>query len=223
MSDLFHYLNILAWVAAALSVIAAFLRTMIPLRLVSVWSNVAKFSYATSIGSIPGMVEYSILLPLNLYRLLQMRRMIKSIKEAQAGDFQTQWLEPFADTRDLGSGEILFRKGDDGDRLYVLCSGRIRFVEINVEIGPGTLFGELAFFTRDGKRTQTAACMTDCRVLSITEDRLEQLYFQNPQFGWYLIKLIAQRLTENAQRAQELVEKRSRKATLLNEPERNLQ
>jgi CRP/FNR family transcriptional regulator, cyclic AMP receptor protein len=200
MAAYLDYLPVLAWLGVALSVLAAFVRTMIPLRILSVWSNLTKFTYAASMGSLPGLVEYSIMLPLNLYRLRQMRRMIRSIREAQAGDFQSEWLAPFADSSSFKAGHILFRRGDPGDRMYLLCKGRIRFVQIDVEIGPGTLFGELAFFTRDRRRTQTAHCQTDCEVLSITEDRLEQLYFQNPQFGWYLVKLIAQRLHENAER-----------------------
>jgi CRP/FNR family cyclic AMP-dependent transcriptional regulator len=200
MSTIFEYFYILAWIAAGLSVIAAFVRTMIPLRIMSVWSNVAKISYAAGMGSLPSLVEYAIMLPLNLYRLHQMRHMIRSIREAQAGDLQADWLTPFAEARTLKHGKILFRRGDKGDRLYMLVSGTIRFEEIGVEIGPGTLFGELAFFTREGTRTQTATCVTNCKVLSITEERLEELYFQNPQFGWYLIKLIAQRLHDNAER-----------------------
>ncbi len=203
MATVLNYLMILSWVAAGLSIISAFVRTMIPLRIMSVWSNAAKFGYAAGIGSLLGLVEYAVLLPLNLYRLHQMRQLIRSIRNAQAGDFNHEWLAPFATTRRLGSGEIVFRKGDPGDRLYLLSSGRILFQEIGIEIGSGTLFGELAFFTRDGTRTQTAVCLSDCELLSITEDRLEQLYFQNPQFGWYLIKLIAQRLVDNAQRMQD--------------------
>ena len=201
MGFILDHLIVLGWMAAGLSVIAAFVRTMIPLRTMSVFSNIAKFSYAAGVGSLPGLVEYAILLPLNLVRLRQMRRMIKSIREAQAGDFETEWLAPFADQRSCRQGEIVFRKGDKGDRMYMLLDGRISFVEINVEIGPGQLFGELAFFTKERTRTATAVCTMDSTLLSITEDRLEQLYYQNPQFGWYLIKLIAQRLLENAEKA----------------------
>jgi CRP-like cAMP-binding protein len=50
----------------------------------------------------------------------------------------------------------------------------------------------------DGCRTQTAIAKTECKLLSINEEELKQLYFQNPEFGWYLIQLIAQRLMQNA-------------------------
>ena len=200
MSILLDYLHILGWVAAAFSVIAAFVRTMIPLRIMSLWSNFAKITYAVGTGSLPSLVEYSILLPLNLFRLIQMRRLISDIRHASTSGLNAEWLSPFADGQNFMAGDVLFRKGDLGDRLYYLCHGTIRFPEIGVEIGEGTLFGELAFFTKDGRRTQTAECRTDCRVLSIDQTRLEQLYFQNPRFGWFLVQLIAQRLTDNAAR-----------------------
>jgi CRP-like cAMP-binding protein len=62
------------------------------------------------------------------------------------------------------------------------------------------LFGEIAFFTRDGRRTQTAIATSECKLLSIDGDQLKQLYFQNPEFGWHLIQLIAQRLTAPTER-----------------------
>ena len=56
------------------------------------------------------------------------------------------WLVPHAQESTPAAGDVLFRKGDRGDRLYYLVSGRIGFDDIGVEIGPGTLFGEIAFF-----------------------------------------------------------------------------
>jgi hypothetical protein len=202
MNSLLEYVQVLGWAAAAFSVASAFVRTMIPLRIMSVWSNFTKITYAASVGSLPGLVEYAIILPLNIYRLRQMRKLIRDIHAAPAGGLHHEWLAPFASSRDVPAGEILFRKGDVGDRLYYLSSGTIVFDEIEVEIGAGTLFGEIAFFSRNGLRTQTARCLSDCRLLSIGEHELKQLYFQNPEFGWYLVQLIAQRLTDNAARAE---------------------
>lgn len=67
-------------------------------------------------------------------------------------------------------------------------SGSVLFDEINVEISPGT-FGEIAFFTRDGCRIQTVTATSDCKLLSIDGDQLKEIYFQNPEFGWYLMDI----------------------------------
>ena len=39
----------------------------------------------------------------------------------------------------------------------------------------------------------SAVCTTDVRLMFITYEQLEQLYFQNPEFGLYLVRLIMQR------------------------------
>ena len=43
-------------------------------------------------------------------------------------------------------------------------------------------------------------------VLTITYERLLELYFQNPQFGYYFLVLTSQRLLQNIARAERIVE-----------------
>jgi CRP-like cAMP-binding protein len=43
----------------------------------------------------------------------------------------------------------------------------------------------------------TARCKTDVRAATITYDRFKELYFQNPQFGFYLLRLVVARLHGN--------------------------
>jgi CRP-like cAMP-binding protein len=79
----------------------------------------------------------------------------------------------------------------------MLVEGAIDLVEIGVSLVPGALFGEMAMFTQNGGRTATARCRGQCRVMKISYRELEQLYFQNPQFGLYLIRLIVRRFEAN--------------------------
>lgn len=67
-------------------------------------------------------------------------------------------------------------------------------------IEPGRMFGEIAFFAPDRRRSATACCITACTVLSIDQTTFEQLFFQNPAFGFEVVRLIAGRLTEDVQR-----------------------
>ena len=48
--------------------------------------------------------------------------------------------------------------------------------------------------------TRRAAAEDDARVYCIDEGSLKQLYFQNPSFGYFLMKLVARRLSENVAR-----------------------
>jgi CRP-like cAMP-binding protein len=45
-------------------------------------------------------------------------------------------------------------------------------------------------------------CLEDGQVLTITYEKLLEIYFQNPQFGYYFLVLTSQRLLENNARLQ---------------------
>ena len=63
--------------------------------------------------------------------------------------------------------------------------------------------GELGFLSPNNRRTATVECIEDGQVLTITYERLLEIYFQNPQFGYYFLVLTSQRLLENNQRLEE--------------------
>ena len=101
-------------------------------------------------------------------------------------------------SRPFAAGEVLFRKGDIADKLYFLVEGQIDLVEAGRSIPVGELFGEIAFFAPDRRRTGTARCATIGKVLTIDESSFKQLYFQNPAFGFEVVRLLAGRLSQDA-------------------------
>ena len=105
--------------------------------------------------------------------------------------------------RRLRKGAVLFRKGDMATHIYLLVQGRIEFVEIGQTMEPGRLFGEIAFFAPDKRRTLTARCATNCTVLQMDEMTFKTLYFQNPAFGFEVVSLVAGRLLADRQRLEE--------------------
>ena len=52
-------------------------------------------------------------------------------------------------------------------------------------------------FTEPGRRTASAVCVSDVRLLVITYEQFEQLYFQNLEFCLYLVRLIVRRFEIN--------------------------
>jgi CRP-like cAMP-binding protein len=52
----------------------------------------------------------------------------------------------------------------------------------------------------DNRRTATLECIESGRVLSITYEQVEQLYYQNPTFGFYFLRLATARLFDNISR-----------------------
>jgi len=73
---------------------------------------------------------------------------------------------------------------------------------------PGRMFGEIAFFSPDRLRTAKARCTSACTVLSIDETSFKQLFFENPDLGFEIDRLIAGRLTEDVHRMEGELESR---------------
>jgi CRP-like cAMP-binding protein len=65
--------------------------------------------------------------------------------------------------------------------------------------------GELGFLTPNNRRTGTVECMEDGQVLTISYERLLEIYFQNPQFGYYFLLLTSRRLLENIARLESII------------------
>ena len=76
-------------------------------------------------------------------------------------------------------------------------SGQFRLAELGKDILSGQIVGELGFLAPGQLRTQTLECIEDGEVLQITYQQVKQLYYQNPQFGFYFLQLTTRRLFEN--------------------------
>lgn len=190
-----------AGVAALLVIVSSFVKTMIPLRCLAVGGNLGFLVYGALHPSLVMMLLHGALLPVNIYRATEMVRLTRRVRAAAAtGDLSGVWLKPYMRRQRLKAGDVLFRKGDAADHLYFLAEGRIEFVEIGEAMEPGSLFGEIAFFAPDKRRTLTARCTTDCTVLRIDEATFQQLYFQNPAFGFQVVTLVAGRLMADRKR-----------------------
>src|SRR5437667_7171098 len=116
------------------------MKTMIPLRLVALSSNVAFISYGLLglkygiFGRLyPILVLHSALLPLNLVRLRQIRRLITRVGRASSSEAFAS-LVPYMSSERHRQGETLFSKGDPADKLYLLEDGRVRFPELGKQL-----------------------------------------------------------------------------------------
>jgi hypothetical protein len=208
-----NYVTVIGFIASALVIATLSMRTMIPLRIVGLLSNVAFVSYGLLFGSMPTVMLHSILFPLNVYRLREMLNLIKRVKAASKGDMSLDWIKPFMSKRAIEAGEILFRKGDEADQMFFLVDGELHLKEIDINIQPGAVVGELGMLAPSRTRTQTMVCTQGGSVLEISYARIEELYYQNPQFGFYFLRLSTARLFENigrlerslAERDQEII------------------
>jgi CRP-like cAMP-binding protein len=197
--------NMFALVGAIFFVATLLMQTMVPLRV----ANMAGCTFFATFGALSGNVAtfllYLLSLPINAVRLRQMLRLVKKARNAAQGDMSMEWLKPFMTERRYRRGETLFRKDDAATEMFLTVTGKFLVTEINVELPPGRLMGELGFLTPNKRRTATVECIEDGQVLTITYERLLEIYFQNPQFGYYFLVLTSQRLLENISRLEGII------------------
>lgn len=181
------------------------MRTMMPLRISNMISNVFFMAFGALAGDIRTFLMYLLILPINGVRLYQMRRLVKMARSATKGDKSMEWLKPFMTERKYRKGDKLFSKGDAANEMFLTVSGRFLVTEFSIELPPGSLMGELGFLTPDNRRTATIECIEAGQVLTIEYDKLLEIYFQNPEFGYYFLILTSQRLLENNARLEGMV------------------
>jgi hypothetical protein len=197
--------NMFALAGAIFFVATLLTQTMVPLRVANMIGCLFFAIFGALSGAITTFFLYLLMIPINAWRLRQMLALVKKARSASQGDMSMEWLKPFMTQRTYRKGSILMKKGDAAHDMLLTVTGRFRVVEIDLEVPPGRLMGELGFLTPDNRRTATIECIEDGQVLTITYEKLLEIYFQNPQFGYYFLVLTSQRLLENLARAEAII------------------
>jgi CRP/FNR family cyclic AMP-dependent transcriptional regulator len=199
-------LGIILGLSGPLLILASFaVKRMIPLRTLALLGNVVLLFYGLIVyglipTQLPSLVLSCILIPINAYRLWEIKKLSADIAQVTQDSPFTQWLLPHMRNRSFKAGEVLFHKGDTADRLIYLSQGQLRMVEIGETLGAGALIGEIGLFSPEKKRTQTVVCETDAELYEMTDEMIFQLYYQNPKLGFYFMRLVVARLLKDIQR-----------------------
>ncbi|MFK7985588.1 MAG: Crp/Fnr family transcriptional regulator [Sandaracinaceae bacterium] len=105
-------------------------------------------------------------------------------------------------------GEVLFREGDAGEKMYVLQAGAVRITKaVKGEektlaiLRAGEFFGEMAILNAK-PRTATAVVEEQAQVLVLGAKTFEQMVVSNTEIAVRLIKKLSRRLDS----ANELIE-----------------
>ena len=173
------------------------MRTMIPLRIFAILTNIVLIATA-----IPGhnyllILMQTVVLLLNSYRLHQMLQLVRDVKKSVNSDLSMEWLKPFMTERNCAAGDVLFYKDEKAEDMLYIVSGRFRLVESGIELPVGAIVGELGMLSPSNTRTQTLECIEAGLILSVSYSKVEELYVQNPAFGFYFMRLASARLFEN--------------------------
>jgi Cyclic nucleotide-binding domain len=201
-----NFTNMLAPVGATLYVATLMVRTIVPLRILGIVSNIFFIAYGALAGVVATFLLYLLSLPINIIRLRQMLNLVQKARNSAQGDLSMDWLKPFMSPRKYRSGEVLFQKGDAATEMSLTVTGKFLVAEIGVELPPGRMMGELGFVAPKNRRTQTVKCIEGGEVLTISYEKLLELYFQNPEFGYYFLRLTTERLMQNIARLEGNIE-----------------
>jgi CRP/FNR family transcriptional regulator, cyclic AMP receptor protein len=196
-------MQMMAWLAAALVFMSFFMKTMVPLRMVAMASNLAFISYAL-MGLhygvfdkvLPILVLHLALLPLNIVRLRQVSTTIRNVREASGRNQNLEFLIPYMKSESLAAGTVIFRKGDQANHVFMIRRGHVALPEIDKKLGPGDFFGEVGIFADAGHRMLTAVCDDECELLSITREKVIELFYQEPRFGFFIVRAMSGYISE---------------------------
>jgi len=92
-------------------------------------------------------------------------------------------------------GETLISEGDPGHALFAIESGTAKVTLIGVhlrELGPGDVFGEIAFVTTR-RRTATVVATSPMRLITVSSDDAQALEETAPELMRRLRSLIGDR------------------------------
>jgi len=101
------------------------------------------------------------------------------------------------DALSVKAGEVLFRAGDPGESLYIVCSGDVE-ISIRDRAGqkivlnnahPGEIFGELALLDR-GARTASAVAVNDVELLELDRDDLLLMFQRAPEAALHFLAVM---------------------------------
>jgi serine phosphatase RsbU (regulator of sigma subunit) len=95
----------------------------------------------------------------------------------------------------LKAGTVLFHKGDSGDSMFIIASGKMLVHDSDLKIavlGENDVFGEMAALDRE-KRTATLTALEDTVLIQIDRDELFALGAKEPEIARALIHFLCQR------------------------------
>lgn len=101
------------------------------------------------------------------------------------------------------AGERVFDKGDPGDSLYILLSGKVGIsiadavesMQFVTQLSPGDCFGEMGILD-DLPRSATVHVLENSEALSLSRDRLHGMLLAYPELGIGMLSALSRRLRE---------------------------
>jgi CRP/FNR family cyclic AMP-dependent transcriptional regulator len=113
--------------------------------------------------------------------------------------------ESAGETKSVAAGQTIFAENEKSsllflqrDKMYFLLDGEVDLTVNRARVGAvrkGEIFGEMALITRM-PRTATATAKTDCRLITLDKDQLQNALSAAPEFGLLLMSIMITRLRD---------------------------
>ena len=181
-------------IAALLMVVSNLMKRMVALRAFALGANSLFIVQAVLEDNWVFFALQLALLLINVYRLWNLRQLLRSLEQAHADTSIKDSLLPQMKKKKYKAGTVLFNKGELANELIYIQSGTVRSPEFDQPLGAGNLIGSIGLFSEDHIRAATVVCQTDVVCYTMTGEAVYLLYLQNPQIGFYLIRLTIQQL-----------------------------
>jgi hypothetical protein len=189
-----NWLEVVGYVGSGFNFMTFYMKAMLPLRYVALCSNFAFITYGYFAGLYPVLILHLLLLPLNIVRISELHRLVHRVRQAGQADMSIESLLPFMTRRRFRAGDILFRKGDPAREMYYILEGVVHVEDVCMDIGPGKVAGIIGVFAPEKERPWTAVYKTDGEILALSEEKLLQVFYENPGFGMSVARLITSRV-----------------------------
>src|SRR6202048_5036562 len=116
--------NMFALVGAIFFVATLLTQTMVPLRVANMIGCAFFVGFGALAGNVSTFLLYLLLLPINAFRLRQMLNLVKKARSATQGDTSMEWLKPFMTERKYRKGDILFKKDETANEMFLTVTGK---------------------------------------------------------------------------------------------------
>ena len=186
--DGFH---LLGWLAAALTIFTYSQKNMLRLRISAISASTCFIIWSIDLGVYPTLALHAILLPLNIHRLIEIRRNVQRVSAAQKQTSSLDGLRPWGKPIRFQDGMHIFRKDVLLDPLDYPVSGEVEFDEHSRTAEPGELFGDVAFLTAQRERVPFVRCQDYRERLAVNAADQATLTPQYPAFNFYVMRVIA--------------------------------
>lgn len=114
-------------------------------------------------------------------------------------------------TKTYPAGYTLFQEGDKGERVFFLKEGKVKVMKTNMDgsiqileiLQPGDIFGEVVLFGV-GEYPASARTLEDVKIDFLRKKDFKEYFNENPQIGWGMLKVMAQKLIKAQHRIENL-------------------